>query len=136
MNMLFQAAQRQPFLKRIIGNHDVTPVKQPHAVWPGFMNRNAPIEQKVPEFEHIVAPATKQEMIDEIERVMWIVRPYLGLNCYSEAERTLQEACWDEWVTDIPGLATTLQRLRQDVIDIDQAEYDINRCIDLLNMIL
>ena len=135
MSMLFQAAQRQPLLS-IIGNHDATPMSQPQVSWPGYMNRNTPNTKITATIPHVEPKASKEEMLWSIECTMRNVRQYIGLEHYTESEKVLQYALWDEYVNRTPGLAITLNRLRNDEISIEQAVADTNAAIDLLNFLI
>ena len=100
-----------------------------------MINRNGPNTDPAKPLTYIVPMQTKDEMINLIKGVMKEAWGRIGSEQYTEAERILQLACWDEWVNTTPGLVVTLNRLRSDEITIEQAAIDINSCIDLLNII-
>lgn len=100
-----------------------------------IMNRKYPNATPAEPLPHITACNTKEAMLNCIDDLLLKVRPRMGLQQYTEAEITLQYACWDEWINTIPGFAITRSKLRNDEITIEQAVIDINRCLDLFNML-
>lgn len=101
----------------------------------GIMNRKYPNVTPAEPLPHITACHTKEEMLRRIDEVMRQARPRMGLSQYTEAEITLQYACWDEWINATPGFAVTRNRLCSDEITIEQAVIDVNRCLDLFNVL-
>lgn len=101
----------------------------------GIMNRKHPNVTPAETLPHITACDTKEEMLNCIDDLLRKARPRIGLQQYTEAEITLQYACWDEWINATPGFAVTRHRLCHDEITIEQAAVDINRCLDLFNIL-
>ncbi len=102
----------------------------------GCMNRSVPNENQITPIPHIEVSSLKEKVLWAIEATMLNVRQYMGLEQYTEYEKALQYALWDEYVNRTPGFAITLHRLRRDEISIEQAVADTNAAIDLMNFLI